>query len=81
VLKKCPNPDCNYHKRTSAGWYVKIGYYKPKTTQQKTPRYRCKGCGKIFSTHTDHPANKQKKPDINQLLFQLLVSSVSLRRA
>ena len=81
MLKKCPNPDCDYHKRTCAGWYVKIGYYKPKNTQQKTPRYRCKGCGKTFSTHTDKPAAKQKKPDINQLLFELLVSGVSLRRA
>lgn len=77
----CPNPICVHHTATSKNWYVKNGYFKPKNTQQKTPRYLCKACGKSFSTHTDKPTAYQKKPEINTLLFKLLVSGVSLRRA
>lgn len=80
-MKHCPNIECKNHTKPPNNWYVKIGYYKPKNTQQKTPRYRCKGCGKTFSTHTDNPTTNQKKPEINQLLFKLLVSGVSLRRS
>ncbi|HVI39468.1 MAG TPA: hypothetical protein VM577_02315 [Anaerovoracaceae bacterium] len=80
-MKQCPNQHCYNHGEPPSNWYVKIGYYKPKNTQQKTPRYRCKACGKSFSTHTGNPTSSQKKPEINQLLFKLLVSGVSLRRA
>lgn len=81
MLISCPVPTCINHTTPPKSWYVKIGYYKPKNTQQKTPRYRCKECGKSFSTHTDKPTAYQKKPGINKLLFKLLVSGVSLRRA
>ena len=62
-------------------WFVKIGYYKPKNTNQKTPRYKCKSCGKSFSTHTNKSTAWQKKPVIYKMLFKLLVFGVSLRRA
>jgi transposase-like protein len=82
IMKKtCPNIECENHNKTNQGLFVKIGYFKPKTTNQKTPRYKCKACKKNFSTHTDLPSANQKKPKINQELFKLLVSGVSLRRA
>ncbi|MCW5156454.1 hypothetical protein [Burkholderia cenocepacia] len=77
----CSNKDCSNHSGTPKDWFVKIGYYKPKTTNQKTPRYKCKSCGKSFSTHTNKSTAWQKKPEINKMLFKLLVSGVSLRRA
>lgn len=77
----CPNKDCSNHSGTPNDWFVKIGYYKPKNTNQKTPRYKCKSCGKSFSTHTNKSTAWQKKPEINKMLFKLLVSGVSLRRA
>ncbi len=80
-MKNCPNTTCQNHTGTPKNWYVKNGYYKPKSTNQKTPRYQCKTCKKNFSTHTDLPSANQKKPKINQELFKLLVSGVSLRRA
>lgn len=55
-MKNCPNTTCQNHTGTPKNWYVKNGYYKPKSTNQK-------------------------KPKINQELFKLLVSGVSLRRA
>lgn len=81
MKKTCPNINCENHNKTSQGLFVKIGYYKPKTTNQPTPRYKCKSCGKTFSTHTGSLTYKQHKPEINKELFKLLVSGVSLRRA
>ena len=60
---------------------MKIGYYKPKNTGKPTPRYKCKLCGKSFSTHTDKPQVGQHNTSMNEELFKLLVSGVSLRRA
>ena len=56
----CPNKDCSNHSGTPKDWYVKIGYYKPKNTNQKTPRYKCKSCGKSFLTHTNKSTAWQK---------------------
>ena len=75
----CPNKECSYNTNPIKDWFVKIGYYKPKNTNQKTPRYKCKSCGKSFSTHTNKSTAWQKKPEINKMLFKLLVSGVSLR--
>lgn len=80
-MQFCPNPNCACHTQEVDGWYVKNGYYKPKNTGQKVPRYQCKACGKNFSSHTGKATEGQKKPRINKLLFELLVSGVSLRRA
>ena len=80
-MDNCPNENCSNHTNPIKDWYVKIGYYKPKTTNQKTPRYKCKSCGKSFSTHTNKSTANQKKPEINVMIFKLLVSGVSLRRS
>jgi len=77
----CPNNDCSNISGTPKDWYIKISYYKPKITNQKTPRYKCKACGKSFSTHTNKSTANQKKSEINKMLFKLLVSCVSLRMA
>jgi transposase-like protein len=79
-MEFCQNNQCFNHTQPSKDWYVKIGYYKPKTTNQSTPRYKCKLCGKSFSTHTNKFTANPKKPEINKMLFKLLVSGVSLRR-
>lgn len=80
-MQNCSNTECHNHLNPEGTWFVKIGYFKPKGTQKPTPRYKCKGCGKSFSTHTNKASANQKKPDINQQLFNYLVSGVSLRRA
>ncbi len=78
----CPDEKCENHAKPSGKWYHKIGYYKPKHNNQPVPRYKCKACGKTFSTTTCKDTRlNQKKPAINQHLFKLLVSGVSLRRS
>ena len=68
-MNSCPNELCDNNLKPVAKWFVKIGYYKPKTTNQKTLRYKCKSCGKSFSNRTNKINVNQKKPEINQLLF------------
>jgi hypothetical protein len=77
----CLNSDCQNHTAKGSDWYVKTGYYKPKGSGQRTARYKCKECGKTFSSNTHRPTAYQKKRAINPRLFKLLVSGVSLRRA
>lgn len=80
-MKLCPSELCINHTNPPKNWYVKNGYFMPKNTNQKTPRYQCKACSKSFSTHTDKPTAYQKKPELNDELFKMLVSGVSMRRA
>ena len=76
----CPSKKCPNHKKPIGNWYVKIGYYTSKSTKQTIQRYRCKSCDKSFSDNTNQPTANHKQPELNQLIFPLLVSGVSLRR-
>ena len=78
--KVCPNVDCSNHQEPVKNWFKKIGYYKSKHNHQPVPRYKCKTCGKSFSTSIEKDTYRQHKPEVNQELFKLLVSGVSLRR-
>lgn len=44
------------------------------------PRYQCLNCLKSFSTRTLATTYRQKRPDLNQRVFESLTSGVSLRR-
>lgn len=80
-MPSCQNPYCLNHNSRGSDWFAKIGYYIPKRTRVKVPRFKCKECGKAFSSRTDKPNAHQKMPELNKQLFGLLVSGVSLRRA
>lgn len=80
-MPSCSNLACQSHGAKGTAWCVKAGYYKPKESGQRTARFKCKACGKTFSSNTQKPTAYQKKRSINGRLFELLVSGVSLRRA
>ena len=80
-MPSCLDSACDNHAAKGVNWYVKTGYYKPKGSGQKTARFKCKACGKTFSSNTYRPTAYQKKRSINGRLFELLVNGVSLRRA
>lgn len=66
----CPNNEC---LERGAG-IVKFG-----TNRHGTPRYRCKGCLKVFADG-GKSTKRQRKTHINRDIFQQLMNSVPLRR-
>lgn len=76
----CPNSACSYAVAPPAGFYRKRGYYRPKHNHQPVPRYECKGCGRFFSATVVKAIRAHHRPDLNQHVFKLAVSGVSMRR-
>ncbi len=52
---RCPNEDCRFHQDTEMRFYTKMGYDRTKHNRRRVPRYRCRVCGKSFSTRTGSP--------------------------
>lgn len=73
----CPNEECeNRVVPVSAGkaYYSSFG-----TTAIGSPRWKCKGCGKIFSAAKTF-IHRQRVIHKNKLIFQLLANRVPIRR-
>ena len=60
--------------------YIKKGYYKTKHNHQSVPRYKCKDCACNFSSHSNRETFKQHRPELNENVFKLSSSSVTMRR-
>ena len=67
-------PRCNSLKYHGAGGFLR------KSDGKYVPRYRCKSCGKKYSRATFQPCYRQKKRQVNHLVYKLLCSGVSQRR-
>lgn len=76
----CPNTECVHHVDPPRGFYRKNGTRKAKHNHQPVPRYQCKACGKSFCATQTKPTRGQHRPDLNQQVFRLAVSGVSMRR-
>lgn len=66
--------------KATGDFFTKKGYYKNKNDRQPVPRYRCRNCGKYFSSHTILPTYRQKKPYLNHDIFKLYASATTQRR-
>ncbi|HSV57169.1 MAG TPA: hypothetical protein VLH39_08715, partial [Magnetospirillaceae bacterium] len=48
----CPNPLCDLHlSEPPPGWFAPFGFYRTRTFGL-IPRFRCRSCGKTFSTQS-----------------------------
>lgn len=72
--KECP------HCKATGKFFIKKGYFRNKCDHQPVPRYKCKACGKNFSSHTILPTYRQKKPYLNHLIYKLYASATTQRR-
>ncbi len=75
----CPNSKCKFYKKKEH--ISSNGTYQRKGDSRLIKRYKCNCCGKRFSSATFKPEYRQKKRRVNHLLFKLLASGVSMRRA
>ncbi len=77
---KCPRAGCINQRSGRGRFYVKKGYFKTRWNAQWVARYQCRDCGKYFSSHTFRMTYRQKRPDLNEMVFKLYCSSVTQRR-
>lgn len=73
--KRCPQNRCD------SSVFIKYGSYKRSSDSKSIQRFRCKRCGKSFSSATFLPEYNQKKRRINFRLIQLLSEGISQRAA
>jgi len=86
---KCPNSACRFHRSLDGAtelygttqFWVRMGHYQRRIDRRPVPRYRCRACGRSFSSQTSSPTYRQYRPDINGTVFRLLCSGVTMRRA
>jgi len=77
---KCPNNKCSNHTNPAQQFYSKKGYYKTKKNKCLVPRYKCKMCGKYFSSNTFKDTYRQRNISVNERIYKLLCSGVTQRR-
>ena len=56
----CPNPDCSFKGQSGKGNIIRHSFYI--TTQGRRRRYRCKQCGRTFSSTHGTPYYRLHKP-------------------
>jgi transposase-like protein len=77
--KYCPDPKCKFGTGEHVGFFRRRGSYSTKCRPTPTPRFQCKGCGKVFSSQSTAPSRYHRRPDINAVLARLLCEGVTLR--
>lgn len=70
----CENPECCNHAAASPDLYQSFG-----KSQSGSARYRCKACRRTF-TVAMRSTLRQRHPEINGLVLNLLVNKVPMRR-
>jgi hypothetical protein len=79
---KCPQFQCPcVEQGPDFGHWRTHGRFFRRCDSRTVFRWRCLNCGKTASQATLHPCYRQHKRRVNQPLFRLLCSGVSLRRS
>jgi transposase-like protein len=71
----CPETGCPNH---GTGISIHGAYYSFGKTRSGSQRYRCRRCSKTFSVGPS--TLRQKRPEINELTFNLLVNKMPFKR-
>jgi len=78
---RCPNADCAMHRQPEPFFFHRNGSYRTLHRERPIPRFRCKRCARRFSEQTFRMDYRDQRPDVNALLFALLISGVGLRQS
>ncbi|MFT4842462.1 MAG: transposase-like protein [Planctomycetota bacterium] len=78
---RCPNPSCSAHQGCGPGRIIRWGSFRARCRERREQRYRCLECLKTFSRQTFRYDYRDRRPDCNDRLFDLLASGVGLRQA
>lgn len=77
---RCPNRACVHHAQPVGRFYERRGSYRPRCRQEPVPRFRCRSCNRAFSRQTFRHDWRDRRPECNESLFDLLTSGVGLRQ-
>src|SRR5262245_45695952 len=80
VPPRCPNVGCEKHTNPTAGFCIRRGYYQPRCRAEPVQRYHCKTCNHSFSRQTFRHDYGDRRPEVNELFWTLLVSGIGLRQ-
>ncbi len=77
----CPNPNCRYHTVTGTPWpFKKAGYFRRQLAPNRIRRFRCRECGRCFSTQTYSVTYWMKKPGILPEVWRQTTSCAANRQ-
>lgn len=79
MIDACPNIQCSSYNLNSN--VVRDGSYYRQDDSRRIHRFKCRTCLKRFSSSTKTLEWRQKKRRVNQLIFEILASGVSMRRS
>jgi transposase-like protein len=77
----CPNTDCERHAAPRPRFFVRHGFYQPACRTELVPRFRCQGCRRTFSSQTFRQDYRDRRPEVNERLFENLVSGIGYRQS
>jgi transposase-like protein len=81
VPPRCPYRECVQHAAPITRFASRWGSYHPRCRSKPVQRYRCRSCRRTFSRQTFRHDRRDRRPQCNKRLFQLLTSGVGQRQS
>jgi transposase-like protein len=81
VPPRCPNVECEHHRAPEGRFFIRKGSFTVRCRVDRVPRFRCRSCRINFSRQTFRRDYRDRRPDLNELLFLMLCSGSGLRQA
>jgi transposase-like protein len=76
----CPNPRCRHHRRP-AGWHwVRDGWHRRRFPPLRVQRFRCRRCGRRFSSQSFRSTYWLKRPDLQPVIFERMLECACYRQ-
>lgn len=75
----CPSEQCPHHRNPPPNFCRKWGTYSAHCRVGRVQRFRCNACRRTFSIQTFRHDYREKKPEVNAAVVELLCSGSSLR--
>ena len=77
----CPNIDCERHTEPRPRFFLRHGYYQARCRVEPVLRFRCRDCRRTFSSQTFRQDYRDRRPEVNERLFENLVSGIGYRQS
>ena len=69
---RCPYESCPRHRAPGTRFFLRHGFYRARVHTDPVPRFRCRSCRRTFSRQTFRVSYRDKKPHLNNTVFDRL---------